>query len=354
MKELKSSWLKEFRCWKFQSRMPLFWRFQLIGWAVFIAASFPLKLDLMGSFSAAFLLCLTRDGTSFLLTLGLRLIYRKYWSENFVVVAALIIAACTLGGLSQIAFFSLIRDFVPESGEIFPSRLMEFSLFYERTGLLYAWSFLYFGVRHAIEGVQRKLKLALLEIQMLRAQMNPHFLFNALNTVLADIGKPREHLKALVRALSAYLRYSLETRNNERVLLGQEYDAIVSYLAVEKARFQEKLEIECRIDADARNALVPGIIIQPLVENAIKYGRRTSPRPLKVRVVVLDLDSNGVQIEVSNTGKWIEPDPAGTIGGIGLENTRRRLKLLYPEFHNFDISCKNGWVTVQIQIFATP
>ncbi len=354
MKERKSGWGRSFNFWKLEWRISIFWRFQLVGWAVFIIASFPLKLDLMGSFSAALFLCLVRDGSSFLLTVGLRSIYRSYWSDNFVAMAALIIAVCTLGGLSQSAFFSIMRDFVPVNGEIFPTRWMEFSLFYERAGLLYAWSFLYFGIRHAIEGIQRKLKLALLEIQMLRAQMNPHFLFNALNTVLAEIGKPREHLKALVRALSAYLQYSLETRNSERVLLGQEYDAIVSYLAVEKARFQEKLVIECRIDADARNALVPGIMIQPLVENAIKYGRRTSPRPLKVRVVVMNLDSNGVQIEVSNTGKWIEPDPAGTIGGIGLENMRRRLKLLYPEFHNFDISCNDGWVTVQIQMFATP
>lgn len=321
---------------------------------IFVVASFPLKFDIMGSVSAALLLCLARDGSSFLLTLSLRSIYQKYWSDNFGAMAALVMAACTSGGLLQSVFFAIIRNFIPESGEVFPTRWMEFSLFYERTGLLYAWSFLYFGIRHAIQSVQRKCELALLEIQVLRAQMNPHFLFNALNTVLAEIGKPPEHLKALLRALSAYLRYSLETRNNERVLLGQEYDAVVSYLAVEKARFQEKLEIDCRIDAGARNALVPGIMIQPLVENAIKYGRRTSPRPLKVRVVVLNLDSNGVQIEVSNTGKWIELDPAGTIGRIGLENTRRRLKLLYPEFHNFDIACKNGWVTVQIQILATP
>jgi two-component system, LytTR family, sensor kinase len=190
-------------------------------------------------------------------------------------------------------------------------------------------------------------------LQMLRAQMNPHFLFNALNTVLAAIGKSQDELKALVRALAEYLRYSLETRADGRVLVGQEFDAITSYLAVEKARFREKLEVECHIIPGARYLLVPGIIIQPLVENAIKHGRKTSPHPLRIRLSVSNLDSNGVQIEVSNTGKWVEPDPANTLGGVGLKNLKERLKLLYPDCHSFRITNENGWVTVQIQIPTT-
>lgn len=123
---------------------------------VFISASVPAQARPNGSPSGAFLLCLARDGSSFLLTLGLRLIYRKYWSDNFVAVAEIIIAACTVGGLSQIALFAILRDFIPQNGEIFPTRWMEFSLFYERAGLLFAWSFLYFGIRHAIQSIQRR------------------------------------------------------------------------------------------------------------------------------------------------------------------------------------------------------
>lgn len=182
--------------------------------------------------------------------------------------------------------------------------------------------------------------------------MNPHFLHNALNTILSGIGKSNEPLRALVRSLSRYLRFSLETRHDDRVPLGREYDAIAGYLAVEKARFREKLEVVCRIDEEARNALVPGILIQPLVENAMKYGRRTSPRPLHVRVVVSSLPFDEVQIEVANTGKWIEPNPAKTSGGVGLGNLQRRLQLLYPGSRSFRVSHKDGWVTVQIRIPA--
>jgi len=305
-------------------------------------------------------MCVLRDGTSFFLTLGLRAIYQRFWLKQPMPMAAIVIVSCTLGGVLQFAIVHSLRGFLTAEPEVRFTHSMEFNFFYERTGLLYAWSFLYLGIRHALASKEQELRLTRIEsekrqaqLQMLRAQMNPHFLYNALNTVLAEIGKPRQHLESLVRSLAEYLRYSLETRNDERVPLRQEYDAIVSYLAVEKARFQEKLEIECHIDADARNILVPGIMIQPLVENTIKYGRRTSPSPLKVRVVVSSLDSNGVQIEVSNTGKWIDPDPANTLGGIGLENLKRRLELLYPDSHRVGIFAEDGWVTVQIQIFAT-
>lgn len=212
-----------------------------------------------------------------------------------------------------------------------------------------------------LDGIKRDLRLLSIEsekrgaeLQLLRAQMNPHFLFNALNTIQSGIGRQDSQLAGLVQSFSQYLRYSLENRDNDRVPLGNEFDAIASYLVVEKARFQEKLVIDCQIDQVARDALVPGIIIQPLVENAIKYGRKTSPRPLKIQVNVSNIDSDGVQIEVSNTGKWIEPQPAETLGGVGLENLKARLKLLYPDSHSFRVSSENGWVTVQIQISATP
>jgi len=110
------------------------------------------------------------------------------------------------------------------------------------------------------------------------------------------------------------------------------------------------LEVECRIDTAARLALVPGIMIQPLVENALKYGKKTSPRPLRIRVVVSSLPSGGVKIEVSNTGTRVEPNHSEPVGGVGLENLKSRLKLIYPDSHDLRISEADGWVTVTIQI----
>ena len=333
---------------------PLFWRFQLAGWAGFILASFPLKLELTGSLSTALLLCAARDGSSFLLTLALRSIYRKFWSYNCIAMGALIVVACPVAGLLQYAFFFLMRAVMPLQGEALHTHWMEFETFYERTGLLFAWTFLYFGVRHTIESAQRGLQLALLEIQMLRAQMNPHFLYNAFNTLQAGAGKSPDQLKRLIQALSEYFRYSLENRNRNFIPLSREIDAIKNYLVVEEARFRDELVIDCRIDESTRSLLVPGVVIQPLIENAIKYGRMTSPKPVTVRLLTSRPDPHSVRIEVANMGHWVEPDLHRPDSGVGLENLRRRLALIYPKAPELRISKEADWVTVQVDLPIKP
>jgi len=345
------------------SRIPLFWRCQFCGWGAFFALTFPVKLHLSGSISASLGSFLVRDGFSFSLTLLLRKIYDRVYERhrNPAWIVGTIVLCSATGALLQIPVYFLVGRIFPfEERTIFGQSALV-GIFYYRLGLFVCWSLLYFGIRQMLDGIKRDLRLLLIEsekrgaeLQLLRAQMNPHFLFNALNTIQSGICRKDSQLAGLVQSFSQYLRYSLENRDNDRVPLGNEFDAVASYLAVEKARFQEKLEIECSIDPDARNALVPGIIIQPLVENAIKYGRKTSPRPLKIRVIISSLDYVRVQIEVSNTGKWIDPNPANTLGGIGLENLKKRLKLLYPDSHSIQISSENGWVTVRIQMPTTP
>lgn len=345
------------------SRTPLFWRCQFCGWGAFFALTFPVKLHLSGSISASLGSFFVRDGFSFLLTMLLRKIYDRVYERHrnpAWIVGAIVLSSAT-GALLQIPVYFMFGHIFPfEERTIFGQSALV-GIFYYRLGLFACWSLLYFGIRQMLDGIKRELRLLSIEsekrgaeLQLLRAQMNPHFLFNALNTIQSGIYRQDSRLAGVVQSFSRYLRYSLENRDKDEVPLGNEFDAVASYLAVEKARFQEKLEIECLIDPSARGAIVPGIMIQPLVENAIKYGRKTSPRPLKVRVIVSNIDSNGVQIEVSNTGKWIEPNPVNTLGGIGLENLKSRLNLLYPNSHSFRISSENGRVTVQLQIPATP
>ena len=343
----------------FFSRMPLFWRFQIGGWAAHFLYAYPLKWVTLEDWSDTLWVALYRDGLGFGFTLLMRQIYRRVyrpggglWRSAFVAAGMSLLGAALT--TSMVLLFHHYFDF--DRHEIFTPPMV-LAIFYFQTGLFAVWSVLYFGIKSARDTAERNVSLAKTEasrqraeLQLLRAQMNPHFLYNALNTITAEVGKPEQHLKGLVRALAEYLRYSLETRNEDRVPLGSEFDAVTSYLAVEKARFREKLEIEAEIDPDARNALVPGIVIQPLVENAIKYGRKTSPRPLRVSVIVSSNGSNGVKIEVSNTGEWVEPDPADTVGGIGLKNLKERLVLLYPNSHSFQVTAESGCVVVQISI----
>jgi hypothetical protein len=345
------------------SRIPLFWRFQICGWGAFFVLTFPVKLHLSGSISASLGSFFVRDGFTFSLTLLLRKIYDRVYERhrNPAWIVGTIVFSSATGALLQIPVYFLVGRIFPfEERTIFGQSALV-GIFYYRLGLFVCWSLLYFGIRQMLDGIKRDLRLLSIEsekrgaeLQLLRAQMNPHFLFNALNTIQAGICRKDSQLAGLVQSFSQYLRYSLENRDSDHVPLGNEFDAIASYLAVEKARFQEKLEIECSINPDTRNTLVPGIMIQPLVENAIKYGRKTSPRPLKIRVNISNIDSDGVQIEVSNTGKWIEPNPVNTLGGVGLENLNARLNLLYHDTHCFRISSENGWVTARIRIPKTP
>jgi len=189
------------------------------------------------------------------------------------------------------------------------------------------------------------------ELQMLRAQMNPHFLFNALNTIQAGLTRAPDSLRPVVQALSDYLSFSLSHRNQSFIPVGEEYDALVAYLAVEKARFRDEIDIECMLDPNIREFPVPGILLQPLVENAISYGRRTSPKPLQLRMQVSRLPTGSLILEVANTGTWVKED-AQQFGGIGLGNVRKRMSLLYPDRHRIDMNAENGWVTVKIEIAA--
>jgi len=343
----------------FWSRLSPFWQFQILGWTAFVVVTFPLKLELTGAPGAAFFLCLVRDGSSFLLTLALRSLYRKYWTENAGQMAGLVILGCTVAGVLQSGLFFLLREIFPLEGEIFRHRSIAFSVLYERIGLLYGWSFLYLGMRHALQSKQHQLELALAktaqqgaELQMLRAQMNPHFLFNALNSIQTHVEAINPALGRVVQSLTTFLRFSLDHTQQDFIPLGHEFDAMVAYLAVEQGRFQGELEVQCQIDEAARNILVPGIILQPLVENAIKYGRDTSEFPVRVSVLISCPDLSAVEIEVRNSGEWLEPAPRGKESHLGLENLRHRLGLIYPGQHRMDIASRDGFVTVTLVLPA--
>jgi LytS/YehU family sensor histidine kinase len=222
------------------------------------------------------------------------------------------------------------------------------------------WSGLYFWIKSAIAARERAMNLIRAEaaareaeLRMLRAQIDPHFLFNALNTVLAGIPPEQRKLNDVVQGLADYLRYSLANRHLTLVALGDEFDAALNYLTVEKARFRDDLQVEAHIDEAARRIPAPGIFLQPLIENAVKHGYRSSPAPLRLRVNIRVDASGGAEIEVANSGRWIDPPrerAANDAGGHGLESIRRRLALLYPGTHEFALSTAGEQVSIRIHL----
>ncbi len=188
------------------------------------------------------------------------------------------------------------------------------------------------------------------QLQMLRYQLNPHFLFNALNAIRALVLSDAARSRQVVTALSEYLRYSLRTANDLEVSLKEELTSLRSYLEIEKIRFEEDLEVCFEIEPEASGCMVLSVLLQPLVENAIKYGMQTSSMPLRIRLLGTIRDHQ-LHLEVANTGRWLTTDEAeGRSTGIGLRNLRQRLDQFYPARHSFAITEQDGWVKATIDI----
>jgi PAS domain S-box-containing protein len=190
-------------------------------------------------------------------------------------------------------------------------------------------------------------------LQSLRYQINPHFLFNILNSIDALAKQAPQRIPELIRELSRYLRFTLMEQTDGLVPLNLELDAITSYLKLEKIRFEDDLVVEIITSPEYGQALVPELLIQPLVENAIKYGMKTSALPL--RIVIRCILRNGrLEVTVANTGKWIsEQEPGPDKNGIGLQNLRQRLELLYPDTHNLTSETRDGWIIAKVELPLT-
>ena len=155
----------------------------------------------------------------------------------------------------------------------------------------------------------------------------------------------------MITELSEYLRYSLVSRNYESVPLKDEMESVRHYLAVQKMRYENKLDVSLQVDPAAEEYPVASFFLHPIVENAVKYGMSTSPLPLRIEVQA-GVQDGVLRIEVINSGSWVEPsgpekDP---IVGRGLDNVRQRLAEAYPAKHRLEISGQEGSVCVRIVI----
>jgi sensor histidine kinase YesM len=189
------------------------------------------------------------------------------------------------------------------------------------------------------------------QLEMLRYQLNPHFLFNTLSSLRAMIRVNTEKAEEMITQISEFLRYSLLEGKNNEVPLYKEIEIIKNYLDIEKVRFGQKLLISYDIDKLAEYYPVPVFLLHPLIENTIKHGMKSSPIPLKISLSA-KVVQNDLEIEVRNSGKWIEPDTVVDKNntGTGLQNTRKRLEHSYPDAHKFEIIKENGSVRIFMRL----
>jgi two-component system LytT family sensor kinase len=178
----------------------------------------------------------------------------------------------------------------------------------------------------------RRAELALLareaELRSLKAQLRPHFLFNTLNSIYSLIDSRPDEARAMVGLLGDLLRKTLETTASETVPLGAELDLMQTYLGIEQLRFTDRLHVRVDVPPDAAECFVPPLILQPLVENAVKHGIAPSVHGGLVEVSASRIPS-WLELAVRNTGRGAAADPGGN--GRGLEITRRRLRAMYGD-----------------------
>ncbi len=194
-------------------------------------------------------------------------------------------------------------------------------------------------------------------LEVLRYQLNPHFLFNTLASISAALPAGASAPRTMVERLAEFCRLTLH-RPNDRdwTTVGEEVQLLRSYLEIEQSRWGALLDVEIDSDPALAGEQLPHFLLLPLVENALKYGRATSPDRVGLRLTAARAADGALVFTVANTGEWIEPATKRTVStlGIGLENLRERLARHYPRTHHLDFSHANGWVTVILRIFSPP
>ena len=207
------------------------------------------------------------------------------------------------------------------------------------------------GVRAAREKDRRQLRLeaqlAEARLQTLRAQLEPHFLFNALNTISVLMRENVDAAERILLQLSALLRRSLDGTEADEVTLGEELGFLESYLAIEQARFGERLGIRIVAPDDVLDARVPTLILQPLVENALHHGIATRAGPGRVEIRA-ERHGDMLRLRVTDDGRGLPPAASER---VGLANTRARLQLLYADRQRFDVrNADTGGVIADIEL----
>jgi signal transduction histidine kinase len=222
------------------------------------------------------------------------------------------------------------------------------------------------AVRYARQAHDRRLEASRLEAQLqearfkaLKMQLHPHFLFNTINAISTLVLKQdTERATAMLDRLSTFLRMALEERDAQTVPLARELAFADAYLSIERVRFSDRLSVEIQVDPDVRSAEVPHLILQPLVENAVRHGIAPLERPgtlrieaarvgRRLRLVVAD-DGMGLSDDASPNGR---PDAPSDEDGLGLTMTRDRLRAAYGPDHSFRVMAGDeGGVRVVVEL----
>ena len=329
-----------------RDRGRFFWVLNIAGWSGYVLTAYlgALAHEKPDSYIAVIMAMAV---AGFLLTIPMRLLYRRLWERSPVTIGAGVIVTSYFLAFGW-RWFSNTLYYEWVKGGWQPEGLMDYvggvmGSFY----ILLCWSGLYFGIKY-YQQLQDQTERTLhataaahqAQLKMLRYQLNPHFLFNTLNAISTLIlDGANETANLTVSRLSDFLRYTLDTDPMKRVTLGSELRALDLYLEIEKVRFGDRLIIRKEVESRASEGLVPSLILQPLIENAIKYavmpiedgGTLTISAKVHDQMLILQLSDNGPGLKNGQRSKHRS-------GGVGLKNTRERLQQFYGDRQAFTLA----------------
>jgi two-component system, LytTR family, sensor kinase len=335
-------------------RLSPYWTAQLLGWGAYAVAKYTLAGAAYPSVGRVLLLV----AIGLLASLPLRPLYRRLRARGIaqpVMILISVLASFALANLWLLLYDGLLHWSGAEPFEGWPSYSKGVL---NKTPVLLAWSALYLGIKHQQElqaERERTLRATALateaQLEMLRYQLQPHFLFNSLNSLRALIAEDPARAREMVTELSDFLRYSLSVQGATELPLAEEIAAVRRYLTLEQVRYEGRLQVVFDVDPAAESHRVPSYLLHPLAENAVKYGIRTSASPLRVRIAAR-VDGERLLVEIANTGRWCEPETGLPESGlkVGLANVRQRLGWLYPGRHRFEVGQDDDWVRARIEL----
>jgi two-component system LytT family sensor kinase len=328
----------------FEDKNRAFWTLQTLGWGGYFV------LRTLGGFANDFgwsyvihTTLLTATGYS--ITLLMASAYRRLiqmreiytWLGSILIVG---IAAAAFSAIETWSIATFVQPGMPREGIRFLGAILL------TLSLLLAWSALYYSINFYILLEEQSDRLLRLEAQasnaqlaMLRYQLNPHFLFNTLNSISTLVLlKKTDRANAMLSRLSSFLRYTLVNEPTAMVTISQEVETLKLYLEIEKMRFEDRLRAHFEIDPGCARALLPSLLLQPLIENAIKYAVTPQEEGADITIEVRR-QTDRVIVNVIDTGPGADAQytvRAAQSTGVGLANIRDRLAQAYGDNQRFE------------------
>ena len=343
------------------AKKKLYWIAQTAGWTAYAAltilatyAQSPNELNFNFWIS---LLLLLISGISITHFMRWFILKKDWLNMNFLKLLPRII---TLSIISAVILTILISIF----GSVFrleqgttimnDSPILKFIInIFGALMLLILWNFIYFTYHYFRKSMDQELyNLQLqstqneIELKNLRSQLNPHFLFNSLNSIRALIDIEPKAAKKSVTALSNLLRSSLVFGKNEFITLGEELEIVKNYLDLEKIRFEERLMVVWDLDTRLKGFMIPPFLIQTQAENAVKHGISKIVAGGQIIIQTDKIDDHTIRLSVTNNGKLGSKVDLG----IGIQNTKRRLDLLYNGNAHFSLVQNGDFVVSSVEI----